>query len=181
MTVSDRPAAPAQPAGATAETVPSDGPRTLTEQVSESIQSSFRNASSHPADGNQVTVRLDPPELGKVLITFQQREGEIVGLLRVTQSQTRYEIEQTLPQVLRTLQDSGIGIRRLEVHLADQNEPQMDRDQLFQDGSFRQPDFAQNGHSGNDSPGQWMVANDAGDDIAEPHAYINDGAIDVLV
>ncbi len=82
-------------------------------QILESIQSSLTNQ----VGDKQITVRLNPPELGKVLIKFQEQENQITGLLEASKTQTRIEIEQALPQIIRDLSDSGINIKRLEVVL----------------------------------------------------------------
>ena len=91
-------------------------------QILESIQSSISN----PVGDKQITVRLNPPELGEVIIKFQEQDNEITGLLEVNKTQTRAEIEQALPQIIRSLSDSGIDIKRLEVVLS--NSEQQDQD-----------------------------------------------------
>jgi len=88
----------------------------ISEQIIESIHSSLRQADK------QITIRLNPPELGQVFLRFQEREAEITGLLEVSKAEIRYEIEQALPQIIRTLADSGVQIKRLEVQLTDQLE-----------------------------------------------------------
>ena len=79
------------------------------EQIRESVKSSLSQGDQ------QITIRLNPPELGKVFIKFQQHDGSITGILEVSRQQTRYEVEQALPEVIRNLADSGIGITKLEV------------------------------------------------------------------
>lgn len=82
-------------------------------QILESIHSSL----AQRGGDRQVTVRLNPPELGQVSIKFQEQEAQLTGLLEVSKTQTRSEIEQVLPQIIRNLSDSGINIKRLEVVL----------------------------------------------------------------
>jgi len=79
------------------------------EQIRESVKTSLSQGDQ------QITIRLNPPELGKVFIKFQQHDGSITGILEVSRQQTRYEVEQALPEVIRNLADSGIGITKLEV------------------------------------------------------------------
>ena len=86
-------------------------------QILESIQH------SSPQQGGQqlITVRLNPPELGKVLIKFQEQNSELTGSLEVNRAETRVEIEQALPQIIRDLANAGIQIRRLDVMLSEEN------------------------------------------------------------
>jgi len=88
----------------------------ISEQITESIQTSLLQADK------QITIRLNPPELGQVFVRFQERESEITGLLEVSKAEIRYEIEQALPQIIRTLTDYGVAIKRLDVLLTDQPE-----------------------------------------------------------
>jgi len=84
-------------------------------QVLESIQGSF-----HHRDGDQqITVRLNPPELGKVFIKIQEQNSELTGLLEVNKPETKVEIEQALPQMIRDLADCGIQIKRLDIMLSE--------------------------------------------------------------
>jgi hypothetical protein len=82
-------------------------------QILESIQGSINQQGGE----KQITVNLNPPELGQVSIKFQEHGTEMSGLLEVNKAQTRSEIEQALPQIIRDLSDSGINIKRLEVVL----------------------------------------------------------------
>lgn len=89
----------------------------VTDSVGKQILESIQSSISNPVGDKQITVRLNPPELGEVLIKFQEQENQITGLLEVNKTQTRAEIEQALPQIIRNLSDSGIDIKRLEVVL----------------------------------------------------------------
>jgi hypothetical protein len=85
------------------------------------------------ARGEQrVVVRLEPPELGTVIVRFQQRGDELQGTLDVGRTDTRHQIEQALPQVLRGLEEAGVNVRRLDVGLADQAGRDPSRGQLAQ-------------------------------------------------
>ncbi len=83
--------------------------RDLGAQILDSLQASVVQGQK------QVTVRLQPPELGTVLVRFREQGGELDGTLEVTETETRRRIEQALPEVVRNLQDAGIAIRRLDV------------------------------------------------------------------
>jgi flagellar hook-length control protein FliK len=99
--------------------------------VGEQILDSLR-ASLDRRD-NQIVVRLHPPELGTVLVRFREGGEQISGLLEVGRSETRYEIEQVLPAVLRNLHEAGIAIERLEVVVSGQPERDLARGQPQQD------------------------------------------------
>ncbi len=102
-----------------------------TRQITELMQvAAQRNA-------DRLTVRLDPPELGRVQIKFQQINGEIVGVIEADKVRTRDEIANTMPQIVRSLQESGVAIKKIEVVLTDRQQP----DTAQQD---RQQDLAQN-------------------------------------
>jgi hypothetical protein len=130
------------------QTLLSDISASISRQILESINS----FPSQPAGNQQITIRLNPPELGRVFIRFEEQENQITGLLEVSKTETRYEIERTLPQIIQNLSDSGIQVKRLEVMLTDQSEQQPYRDQMLQDGSFQQhSDFSEGANS--DNPG----------------------------
>ncbi len=103
--------------------------RTPVQSVGEQILDSVQ-ASAARGD-RQVLVRLTPPELGTVLVRFQEQGEHLIGTLEVSSGETRREIEQALPQVLRTLQEAGVQVRRLEVVTSDQ--PERNSSHLAQD------------------------------------------------
>jgi flagellar hook-length control protein FliK len=101
-------------------TSPGDVSAGIKEQVQEFISSSLSNPQSAAGGGSQrLTIHLNPPELGRVSIKFQEQAGQITGLMEVSKAQTRYEIEQALPGIIRNLADSGVQIKRLEVVLTE--------------------------------------------------------------
>jgi len=104
---------PTKPTGNQTGNMPSDVASSLREQIFQSIRSSLQNGD------RQITINLHPPELGKVSIKFQEQAGQITGSLEVSNSQTRAEIQQALPEIIRTLEQSGIQLKRLEVNLSD--------------------------------------------------------------
>ena len=115
------------------------------EQILDSVHASLSRGDS------QVTVRLDPPELGSVVIRFQEQDGQLTGVLEISKEQTRQEVEETLPQVVRSLQEAGVLVRRLDVVTSDASERDVARDALPQD-AWDQRDGsgeneAQSGHS----------------------------------
>jgi len=65
--------------------------------------------------GQVIDIRLHPSELGSVRLTLQQVDGEITGIIQVDQAQTKSEIEKELPEIIASLQENGVSLRRLEV------------------------------------------------------------------
>jgi flagellar hook-length control protein FliK len=124
---SQRPLAQSEPQ------VNADAPvvRPLAQSIGEQILDSVQ-ASAARGD-RQVLVRLNPPELGNVLVRFQEHGDLLTGTLEVSNGQTRREIELALPQVARTLQEAGVQVRRLEVVASDQSDMDMSREHLAQD------------------------------------------------
>ncbi len=130
-------------------------------QILESIHSSM----GQRGGDKQITVNLNPPELGQVSIKFQEQGAQLNGLLEVSKTQTRTEIEQALPQIIRNLSDSGINIKRLEVILTTDDQTgkeAMREDSLFynqqQQQDFNNPSL----YGGNrDMTGfhEWMASN----------------------
>lgn len=85
----------------------------IAERAGEQIQSTISD--SVGKGQNEVTVQLSPPELGRVVIKLQQEQGQITGLLEFSKTQTKLEVENLLPQLVRGLQDAGISVRKLDV------------------------------------------------------------------
>jgi flagellar hook-length control protein FliK len=94
--------------------------RTPVQSVGEQILDSIR--SSGTTGDREVFVRLTPPELGTVLVRFQEQGEHLVGTLEVSTREVQREIEEALPQMVRSLQEAGIQVRRVEVVTSDQPE-----------------------------------------------------------
>jgi flagellar hook-length control protein FliK len=91
------------------------------EQIIQSIRVNLRTHEQ------EIYIGLNPPELGRIRIRFQHSNGEITGMLEVEKPQTKYDIEHSLPQIVASLQDCGVQVRRVEVVLKDQ--PQQNQSQ----------------------------------------------------
>jgi len=101
--------------------------RDLGEQILDSLQASVTQGQ------RQVTVRLQPPELGTVLVRFREQSEHLDGTLEVAKVETRRQIEQALPEVIRSLHEAGISIRRLDVMSAEPSGQELGRGFLQQD------------------------------------------------
>jgi len=109
-------------------------------QVQESIQSSLHQGAK------QITIRLNPPELGNVSLKFEEKGGEITGLLQVSKIETRYQVEQAVPQIIRNLADAGIVIKKLEVTLSSTSEQNTSANSFLNTSQNQQQNFNTAGH-----------------------------------
>ncbi len=154
------------------------------EQLQASISNSVRQGES------EVTVRLNPPELGRVVIKLQQQDGQVTGLLEFSKAEIKAEVQQLLPQLVRNLQDAGITVRKLDVVQAqvDNSGQQQSREHVAGDGTAYQQQFAQ-GQSNNYGLGyDWLSAEGVyagleslSQTSEESPSYISDQAVNILV
>jgi len=159
------------------QTSPGETHADIGKQILESIHKPL----SQEGQNQQITVRLNPPELGKVFIKFQEQDDQIIGLLEVSKTQTRIEIQQALPQIIQNLQDSGIHIKRLEVVLSEGEQPEQEaKDQSLQNGWAQQQDST-NSYMGGNNPNtngmdEWLTNNNSYQNISElQETLITDG------
>ena len=152
---------------------------TVSQQIQESVQSSLREGTQ------QIVIRLDPPELGKVAITFTEKGDDIVGVLQVDKLQTRNQIQQELPEIIQNLQNSGVQIKKLEVVLTNQQEQHTSREQSSTagQGSFAEHQNSSNHESqtNNTTYNEWMTYIENGTGFNETQAYITDKSVNMLV
>jgi flagellar hook-length control protein FliK len=148
----------------------------IREQILQSIHGSLSGSD------RQISIRLNPPELGKVFIKFQEHDAQITGLLEVGRTQTRYQIEQALPQIIRDLQDSGVQIKRLEVVLTEQTGQHAHQDQSLPDAWSQQHGSAESGATrSNNSSDLWRTNDGSYQDSLLRQVQITDGSINILV
>ena len=63
----------------------------------------------------QITVRLEPPELGRLTIDLLTGSSGIIGRLRFASDAVRTVVERDIAQLHRSLSEAGIRVERLEV------------------------------------------------------------------
>ena len=171
----------AQTAKAANNTSPRNAFTSVSEQLQESMHTSLRQGDQ------QLTIRLNPPELGRVFIKFQGKGDQITGLLEVDRAQTRYEIEQALPQLIRNLAECGVQIKRLEVVLTNQQEHHALKDTSLaaeQDAWSEQQAGAERNNPDHDAFGtnEWLTNGPGYSEFSEPREMlIADDFVDVLV
>jgi len=159
---------------------PGDTAERISRQISESIQNSL----NQQAGKQQITVQLNPPELGRVCIKFNQEQNQLTGTLEVERAQTKSEIEQSLPQIIRNLGDAGIQLKRIDVTLTDQTDQHLIKDQSPQNDSFQQHTFAGKDDSHNQSTtgtNEWFVNDSSYEDNPETPVQFTNSTINVLV
>jgi len=106
----------------------------------------IQNLKSNPVvPDRQINISLNPPELGRIRITFQQTDGEITGLLEVEKAQTRYDVEKSLPQIIASLQENGVQVQRINVVLDEQSQPDQPKNSFAGDfeGTEKQEFFGE--------------------------------------
>jgi len=152
--------------------------------VSEQIQGSIQ---SSPRQGDQqITIRLNPPELGKVTIKFHEQENQLTGLLQVSKTQTKYEIQQALPEIIQNLQNMGIQVKKLEVVMSepDLTGQQAYNNQSLQDGSAgHQAGTRENTPGGTVTASEWLT-NSSGysqTQQSQQNTQITDKSINMLM
>ena len=161
----------------------SDIAESITQKMMETLQSS----PPQEAGTHQITLRLNPPELGMVRIKFEEQENQISGLLQVSKAQTRYEVERTLPSIVQNLVDSGIQVKRLEVMLTNQEQQQSFNNELLQDGLFQQHHFSPEDNDPNNysdiGPSQsGLYESETGyQDSPQPQLQLSANSINVLI
>ncbi len=112
------------------------------DQVAESIRATGGRA------GRQVTVHLNPPELGRVRIALESEGDSIRGSVRVDVPETLSRLQQEAAPLMQRLQAEGIDLKRLDVTLnQEQTGGQGEQDAAFGQGRS-DPDAWQPGASG---------------------------------
>ena len=129
------------------------------------------------ASAQQISIRLDPPELGTVRLKLRSIGGQVSGVLRVDNPSTLEEIRRALPGMIERLADSGVQVRSLEVVSGG-------GDGLSQGGRQEQP-----GSWAGDRPARWEreeppeapAASNAGAPRPKASAAAGSGAINVWI
>lgn len=131
---------PAAPAGAAmpAQPMPPQ-PSPVTEQIFSEInlQQNLVN--------RELTVQLNPRELGQVRIVFRQDGQEMVGQIRVENNQTLAELQREMPALIERLGQQGMQVRNIELEM--NNDPSQSRHDAPGQGQFgeSQSMFGQSG------------------------------------
>lgn len=152
-----------------AQMVTGDGPeaglaesptRAVAEQILDTVRASVMQGD------RQIVIRLQPPELGTVIVRLREQDQHLEGVVEADNSDTRLEIERALPEVIGSLREAGVPIRRFDVTTGAPPESDLGRGSSPQDGASGQPHTGQ----GRDSLPSSSVFHAAGDTDAPAHS-----------
>ena len=150
----------------------------LGRQIQESVSSFYRPGTQ------QMIIRLDPPDLGRITIRFTEQRDGITGVLHVDKSQTKQEIQQALPGIVQHLQNSDVQIKKLEVVLNEQPQNDTAEEQSAnQNGSFGEQNSPDQNSLGNPlSHNEWRANLDnLLSDSTDPQMELTDKSINMLI
>jgi flagellar hook-length control protein FliK len=156
-------------------------PTPVTRQIQDSIALGVQQNSK------QIVIRLDPPELGRVAIRFQEDSQGITGILEVQKSQTRHDIQHALPGIIQQLQDSGVQIKRVEVVLsanADDADTETFEDQASdqtQDQTLEHQQTSDQYNARRNPAYGWPASPDQGVHTPTQEEYASDQGINLLI
>ena len=119
------------------------------------IADAFRSSAAR--NGQEIVIRLNPPELGRVRVTLRVEGNEVRGILDVENSRTLSQLQREVPNIMSRLTDAGIEMKRMDLSL---NEDGM-RDSTS-DSAWFSRQYGENGpgHGGWDAPGQGRVTDE---------------------
>ena len=81
------------------------------------ITEAFRSSASR--NGQEIVVRLNPPELGRVRVTLRLEGGEVRGVLEVENPKTLSQLQREAPNIMARLTDAGIEMKRMDLSLSE--------------------------------------------------------------
>jgi flagellar hook-length control protein FliK len=158
-----------------------DTPKEISTQVHDSIKSTLS------ADNKEIVIQLNPPELGKLEIKFTEDSSGLTGVLSVDNSKTRHEIQQSLPEIINNLQDSGVNIKKIEVVLSNNQEQQTMKDQSMagQNNWFNQQNSNQQNQQNNSANtgvyNRWTANDTQSYSPSSESQYYSQDSINMLV
>ena len=95
----------------------------------------------------------------------------------MSKQETRYEVEQALPQIIRNLNDNGIQIRKMEVVSSDINQSNQESQESFKEQLFSGDDTGQ-GHSAANDMNNGRADNTGFYDWLSNKSYMSDSGIE---
>ena len=124
----------------------SDSPANPAQQIIQSIRMNTQGPQQ------ELNINLHPSELGTVRIRFQQLNGVITGTIEVDNPRTRYEIEKEIPEIVTSLQNNGLQVRRVDVAMSKQQDNTQSNNHETEDfNTHHQEQFSETSHNKNDS------------------------------
>ncbi len=136
-----------------------------------------------PRVGEQVTVRLDPPELGHVRMTLRADGQAVRGVVEVENARALEDLQREAATLIGRLADGGVDVRRLDFQLSDPGGQNLNNNTGGQGAADGQGtasrDLSDNG--GNDEGGsaEGRYAPTEGEESAAPAERVADESINV--
>lgn len=170
-------------------TAAASAPRSTAEtQVLDQVATAIRYQAT--PETRSMTVRLDPPELGRVHIDIRSDAEGIRGVVQVENTRTLAELQREAPQLLERLQEAGIRVKDLEFQMndpgrGDQNNGQGQQAQnayaQFSDGQgHRGQTWATEQETGS-TLGSIFDNDETPDDRATDDTYVGSDALNVMI
>ncbi|GEM_PF-2109983 len=156
-----------------------DATASIASQIQYNVQSSLN------AGSNEIVIQLNPPELGKVEVKFTEDSAGLTGVLSVDKPMTKYEIQQSLPEIIQNLKDGGVDIKKIEVVLANQQEQQSMHDNPSagqNNWSWQQNSPNQHNNIGTTVYSQWNSAETNNyNPYSSPDMHYSEDSVNMLV
>ena len=135
--------------------------------------------------GQQITVQLNPPELGKVNIEIRQDDQGLRAILEVENPRTFSQLQREAPGLVNRLVEGGVQVNRIEINLTNSSDTS-DRGGSDPFGSMMRDNFSnqqdsQAGDTGKQSESGYTdgYGLDESDESLVSAGYVNDEAINV--
>jgi hypothetical protein len=151
----------------------------IASQIQYNVQSSLN------AGSNEIVIQLNPPELGRVEVKFTEDSAGLTGVLSVDKPMTKYEIQQSLPEIIQNLKEGGVDIKKIEVVLANQQEQQSMHDNPSagqNNWSWQQNSPNQHNSTGTNIYSQWNPAETSSyNPYSSPDMHYSEDSVNMLV
>ena len=119
-----------------------------TGEISKQIADSIKSAAN--TGEKEITVRLNPAELGKVVIKVSGEHSQITTIIEASNPETKSQLQEAFGQVAKNLADAGITLKHFEVRSAQQSAGG------FESAFSQSGQSSQSGHGGNNTAGQFF-------------------------
>jgi len=159
-------------------------PRPAWPEVADQVTEQVRLV--RPQAGQRVVVRLNPPRLGRVRLTFRDGRGGIRGTIEVDNERTLAQLRSATPPMIERLTEGGIALRQLTLVLSGQNEntagdgsPTTPRD-----GALAQQQHQGRGDQGPQGEERWSETSAAPDQAHGAHpatGHVSDDSVNVWI
>ncbi len=138
--------------------------------------------------GEEMVIRLDPPELGRIRIQIRSMNGELTGVIRADNRQTLVELQRESSSLMQRLNDAGVQIKTLDMGMSDMSQ-QGRNEQSFSQAQNTYSMFQQNQGGGRGYGYQHGGANETNENYqndsqahnAQNEQLITDSAVNVML